>query len=227
MSLALFLLQVPKQLGGKEAKAMSLRRLPQFVSALAALALCAMLASSAHAAAISIADTADTITVSACDFEFGFSVNGIQMGPCGVGAGGSLSFPEANGPVTFNGTWTYSAPADNLNFTRTIYLVEAGAPSVISDVLTYTVQSLGLCCEATISGTFTSDFENNLGLLPVGVNPADVFIENGRPVPFGAAFLSGEINSDADTSVPEPGTLVLLASGLAGLGVRRYRRKSV
>jgi hypothetical protein len=158
----------------------------------------------AWAAAIRIDDTSpsETITISANDFENGFTVNGVLIQQ-GLNNPGSITIPESGGEVTFHGEWIdlgQSTPGS-----RTIYLVEyCGRGNKlhkrVSDILEITVSTDGSF--GTIDGRFISgtDPTNNgnggLGKLPRDVNPDDVFLEDGTPVPFGAAFLSGEVISD-------------------------------
>jgi hypothetical protein len=179
------------------------------------------------AAAINFDDTNpnDTIILSVNDFEGGFFLNGalIQQGtqnPVSVTV-------QEDGPLNFSGSWLdlgQAQPGD-----RIIYLVESpydpALPTtpLISDILRYTIGRDDATGLANISGTFLSDFENNLGTLPVGTPSAIVFLEDGKPVIFTEAFLSGAINSDPE--VPEPSSVCLAALGFIGLAAWGWRRK--
>ena len=189
-------------------------------------ALCFVAPAPLWAANIDFDDTNpnDTITISVNDFEGGFLVNGVLIQQ-GLGNPASATVHE-DAPLNFSGTWIdlgQAQPGDRL-----IYLVESPydpllPPPLVSDILRYTVDRGPTAGFATIQGTFLSDFENNLGTLPVGTDPAIVFLEDGSPVLFHEPFLTGVIRSDAE--VPEPATLGLLASGLVGLAYAGWRRK--
>ena len=70
-----------------------------------AAGLAGLVQNHAHAASVSIDDSASdgTITVSACDFENGAFVNGVLLGLCGSGYGGSVTLAENAGAITFSG----------------------------------------------------------------------------------------------------------------------------
>ena len=185
----------------------------------AAMALSLGLCTQAGAAALIFDDINpnNLVTVTANDFEGGLSVNG-SLFQSGLGSPASGNFSEANA-LNFHGRWVDLGLSGSGS--RTIYLVQAGNPTQISDILLYSWSTDGQF--GTIDGAFASDFGNNLGLLPAGLNPGDVFVENGQPVAFSLPFLGGEIRSDVD-AVPEPATLALVSLALAGVAFTLRRK---
>lgn len=180
---------------------------------LIALSLTLLAPQAAKAAAITIDDTSpnNTITISVNDFEYGFFVNGTLFQQ-GLNNGQSITLTE-NLPVSFSGQWIDLGESIPVN--KTIYFVKPDTPTLISKIFNYSVSTDGSV--GTILGTFQSDLAGNLGSLPLGVDPANVFIENGQSVPFSAAYLGGRILSDTPETVPEPtSTLGFLALGTLG-----------
>jgi len=173
-----------------------------------------------NAAFLSLTDTNanDTILVSANDFEFGLSINGVPFQQ-GLGNPASGTFPETNS-LTFSGQWLDQGATTP--GAHTIYLVEAFDPTLISDILQYTLDTSG--GHGFINGSFISDNENNLGRLPPALPPGStVFVENGQAVDFSAPFLTALVLSD--TEVPEPGAASILLLGLLGACGVKYARR--
>jgi hypothetical protein len=194
-----------------------MKTLPAFAIVLAASV---WTINSAQAAAIIFDDTspAETITVFADGFEGGLFLNGALF-QSGLGRPATTTLLESLGAISFSGTFAAPGIPPRAG-TRTIYLLEPDLKT-LSDTLDLTWSYDGTM--ATVSGSFTSDVE---GLppssLPPGVDPADVFVESGRPVGIGMDFFNVEVRSD----VPESGSFWLLPFSLGSIGYFRSRYKA-
>src|SRR5437660_912908 len=175
-----------------------------FVAVLVGLAVLGPRAASA--AFISIDDTTveGSVTITAGDFEGGFSANGVLLSS-GLGTSGSLTVDEALGPLTFSGSWIDLGASGAGSTTQ--YMVEPSDPTTVSDILSQSWSTDGTF--GTINGTFTSDSGLGLGLLPPDAVPS------GELVDFSHPFLSASATSDV-ADVPAPAALVLLGAGIAG-----------
>jgi hypothetical protein len=176
---------------------------------------------SVWAAALTFDDTSpnETITVTANDFESGLAINGSPFQQ-GLGNPASITLPET-GRISFSGTWitfNQQPPAAGI-----MYLIESPndpllPPPLVSDIFQYQIVP-NTDGTATISGFFESDLKDNLGTLPGGIDPRDVFLENGTAIGLGFIGLGISVSSDVD--IPEPATFSLLAGGLVLLARRR------
>jgi hypothetical protein len=184
------------------------------IAAAAALAATALAASTgAHAAAIGIdGTTPGSITFSACDFEGGMTINGMAMGGCGVGAGGSVTLPTST--ISFSGTWiTPGAQADT--GTVDVYFTSADDPTSYASLLSYSIVDAG--GTSSIVGSFTTGFSGIIGAVPGGAMTAIA----GTPFNFDYAFLTAGVSTAA---VSAPASLALAGLALAAAGLASRRR---
>ncbi len=203
---------------------------------LAPLLLSCLLASPGARAASMLIDAGnieELVTFTFGQFEGGFSINGSTPT-----SGGSFTFGEGT-QLNFTGQWIDLGQATA--FSRTVYWVEPQAPTVISEILQWSITPSGASGLATISGFFQAE---GLGTLPPGVLLQDVIVEqfdgSHDPFQFSAPFLVGQIiTGPGDVggqpcgvgpfppcTASEPGVAALSGLGLLvvlGAAVRRRR----
>ena len=178
------------------------------VAGLAGLVTGLAVAPIASAAFINIDDSdPNQITITAGDFEGGFSVNGVLL-TTGLGASGSVTL--ADGGYSISGRWIDLGLADDTRVDLLFAL--PGAPTDVTSGIEFGAASDGLF--ATLSGSFGGFLGSPY--FPTGLPTA---LQDGSTIIGGTAFLS--VSFTSERAVPEPGTLGLLAMGAALVGLRR------
>lgn len=175
-----------------------------------AATLAAACALPAHAAFISIDDSdPSTITITAGDFEGGFSVNGTLL-TTGLGNSGSITL--ADGGYSIQGSWFDLGRADQTRVDLLFAL--ASDPTFSTSGIEFGASSVN--GTATLTGSFGGFIDPSLYFSTTRTT----HLQDGRTVADGTAFLSVSFRSEA-AAVPLPGTLALAGLGLLALARRR------
>lgn len=178
-----------------------------------ATVLAAALAAPAQAAFITI-DDSDTgfITITAGDFEGGFSVNGNLL-TTGLGNSGSITL--ADGGYSIDGSWIDRGAAAGQR--ADILFALDGNPTFSTSGVEFGATSDGNM--ATLTGSFGGYIDPSLYFF----TGLPTFSQDGHTEVGGIAFLSVSFTSEA-AAVPVPGSLALAGLALLGLPLVRRRR---
>ena len=181
------------------------------LASVAALGLAAGAMDPASAAFINNDDSdPDTITISAGDFERGFSVNGNLL-TTGLGNSGSITLPD--GGYSISGTWIDLGAAQGQRVD--IQFALPGNPTFATSGIEFGATSASNL--ATLSGSFGGFVDPSLYFFTgVPTVAQDGHTENG-----GVAFLS--VSFVSENPVPAPASALLLGSLLPALAALRRR----
>lgn len=166
----------------------------------------------AHAAFIAIDDSDPlTITITAGDFEGGFSVNGTLL-TSGIGNSASVTLVDADGGYSISGSWIDLGLAAGKRV-DILFAIDSN-PTFTTSGLEFGVTSDG--SNGTLNGTFGGYINPSL-YFSTGLPTVS---QDGHTELGGVDFLSVSFKSEL---IPAPGSLAL--SGLALLALPLLRRR--
>jgi len=164
-------------------------------------------------------------------YEFSFTGPGAQARGCfpadplGVGCGPSSGTPTTFAPAP---PWTFTAPAGGATFTVTDAFLIGDAFNVLDfGVLigsTPTVAAVGNCGSDPVPCLANPAVSSGVFNLAAGAHSITIV---ARVAPFGSGAAYFRVDGGGGPAIPEPATMVLLGTGLAGVGaIVRKRRKA-